>query len=35
LFLAQSQEIRAKYDFVFKTKVLEFYYGIPIVIDDF
>ncbi|PKP50935.1 MAG: TolC family protein [Bacteroidetes bacterium HGW-Bacteroidetes-12] len=35
LFQAQSQEIRAKYDFVFKTKVLEFYYGIPIVIDDF
>lgn len=33
LFLAQSQEVRAKFDYVFKTKVLEFYYGTPLVID--
>ena len=30
---AQSDLIRAKYNFVFRTKVLEFYYGIPIVIE--
>lgn len=28
LFTAQSQQIRAKYDYSFKLKVLEFYYGI-------
>lgn len=33
LFLAQSQEVRAKFDYVFKTKVLEFYYGIPLVVE--
>ncbi|MBI2279800.1 MAG: TolC family protein [Bacteroidetes bacterium] len=32
LFTAQSQQIRAKYDYSFKLKVLEFYYGIPLVI---
>lgn len=31
LFTAQSQQIRAKYDYTFKLKVLEFYYGIPLV----
>ncbi|MCO6500557.1 MAG: TolC family protein [Vicingus serpentipes] len=31
LVAAESQLIRAKYDFVFKLKVLEFYYGIPFV----
>lgn len=30
---AQSNFINAKYNFVFKTKLLEFYYGIPIVLD--
>ena len=30
---AQSSLIAAKYNFVFKTKLLEFYYGIPIVIE--
>lgn len=30
---AQSNLIRAKYNYVFRTKLLEFYYGIPIVID--
>ena len=30
---AQSSLIRAKYNFVFRTKVLEFYYGIPIVLE--
>jgi len=30
LFSAQSQLIRAKYDFVFKLKVLEFYFGNPL-----
>ncbi len=33
LVSAQSQLIRAKYDFVFKLKVLQFYYGIPIVMN--
>lgn len=28
---AQSEVIRTKYDYVFKTKVLEFYFGIPII----
>ncbi|OIQ21777.1 MAG: transporter [Flavobacterium sp. MedPE-SWcel] len=28
---AQSSVIRAKYDFIFKVKVLEFYFGIPII----
>ncbi len=27
---AQSDVVRAKYDFIFKLKVLEFYFGIPI-----
>ena len=30
---AESSLIRAKYDYVFKTKVLQFYYGEPIVVD--
>lgn len=30
---AQSSLIAAKYNFVFKSKLLEFYYGIPIVIE--
>jgi outer membrane protein len=30
---AQSQLIRSKYDFMFKLKVLEFYYGIPFVAE--
>ncbi|MDP2089338.1 MAG: TolC family protein [Flavobacteriaceae bacterium] len=30
---AQSNFINAKYNFVFKTKLLEFYYGIPIVLE--
>jgi len=30
---AQSDLIRAKYNFVFRTKLLEFYYGIPIVVE--
>jgi len=30
---AQSQLIRSKYDYVFKLKVLEFYSGVPIVIE--
>ena len=28
--VAQSDVVRAKYDFIFKLKVLEFYFGIPI-----
>ncbi|WP_317163823.1 TolC family protein [Flavobacterium ichthyis] len=28
---AQSEEVRAKYDYIFKTKILEFYFGMPIV----
>jgi len=27
---AQSDVVRTKYDFIFKLKVLEFYFGIPI-----
>ena len=27
---AQSEVVRTKYDFIFKLKVLEFYFGIPI-----
>jgi outer membrane protein len=30
---AQSSLIRAKYNFVFKSKLLEFYFGIPIVVE--
>ena len=30
---AQSDLARAKYNFVFRTKLLEFYYGIPIVVE--
>lgn len=30
---AQSSLIRAKYNFVFKSKLLEFYFGIPIIIE--
>lgn len=28
---AQSEELRAKYDYIFKTKILEFYFGMPII----
>ena len=28
---AQSEVLRAKYDYIFKTKVLEFYFGIPLI----
>jgi outer membrane protein len=28
---AQSEVLRTKYDYVFKTKILEFYFGIPII----
>ena len=28
---AQSEVIRTKYDYIFKVKVLEFYFGIPII----
>lgn len=28
---AQADEVRAKYDYIFKTKILEFYFGMPIV----
>ena len=31
--LAQSEVIRTKYDYIFKLKVLEFYFGIPVKID--
>lgn len=31
--LAQSEVIRTKYDYIFKLKVLEFYFGIPIKVD--
>jgi outer membrane protein len=27
---AQSEVLRTKYDFIFKVKILEFYFGIPI-----
>ena len=30
---AQSSLIRAKYNFVFRVKALEFYYGIPLVVE--
>ncbi|MCF6297475.1 MAG: TolC family protein [Flavobacteriaceae bacterium] len=33
LVKSQSNFLRAKYDFIFKVKLLEFYYGIPIVIE--
>lgn len=33
LVSTQSNFINAKYNFVFKTKLLEFYYGIPIVLE--
>ncbi len=33
LVKAQSDLVRAKYNFVFRTKLLEFYYGIPIVVE--
>lgn len=28
---AQSEELRTKYDYIFKVKILEFYFGIPII----
>ena len=31
--LAQSELIRTKYDYIFKLKVLEFYFGVPITIN--
>ncbi len=30
---AEAEVIRTKYDYVFRIKVLEFYFGLPIVID--
>ncbi|MEL0201326.1 MAG: TolC family protein, partial [Flavobacteriaceae bacterium] len=30
---ALSDEVRAKYDYIFKLKVLEFYFGVPIAMD--
>lgn len=31
LSTAQSEVLRTKYDYIFKTKILEFYFGIPII----
>lgn len=31
LSAAQSEVLRTKYDYIFKTKILEFYFGIPII----
>ena len=31
--LAQSELIRTKYDYIFKLKVLEFYFGVPITLN--
>jgi outer membrane protein len=31
--LAQSELIRTKYDYIFKLKVLEFYFGVPISVN--
>jgi len=31
--LAQSELIRTKYDYIFKLKVLDFYFGVPIKVD--
>ncbi|MEN9488672.1 MAG: hypothetical protein RL494_937, partial [Bacteroidota bacterium] len=28
---AQSDVLRTKYDYIFRTKILEFYFGIPII----
>jgi len=28
---AQSEVIRTKYDYIFRTKILEFYFGIPLI----
>ncbi len=33
LVKARSDVIRAKFDYLFKIKLLEFYYGIPIVVE--
>ncbi|HEY9082599.1 MAG TPA: TolC family protein [Vicingaceae bacterium] len=33
LFTAESQLLRSKYDYTFKLKVLEFYYGVPFVAE--
>ncbi|MDT8411066.1 MAG: TolC family protein [Vicingaceae bacterium] len=33
LFTAESQLLRSKYDYTFKIKVLEFYYGVPFVTE--
>jgi len=30
---AQATKVNAKYNFVFRKKLLEYYYGIPIVMD--
>ena len=30
LMKAQSDELQAKYDYLFRTKILDFYQGIPI-----
>jgi outer membrane protein len=29
-YLAQSNGIQAKYDYIFKSKILDFYQGVPI-----
>ena len=31
--LAQFELIRTKYDYIFKLKVLEFYFGVPITVN--
>ena len=28
---AQSEVLRTKYDYLFRTKILEFYFGIPLI----
>ena len=28
---AQSEVLRTKYDYIFRTKILEFYFGIPLI----
>lgn len=33
LITSQSEQARAKYDYIFRKKILDFYYGIPIMLD--
>jgi len=35
LTTAESNLIQAKYDLVFKLKILDFYMGNPLILDDF